>query len=395
MTNRALVLASLAAGASRIVAPLRSRDTTLMAAAMRVLGATVADDGDDWVVTGAPPGTFVTAASIDLGNAGTVARFVPAVAALRIGEVVLAGDPRMRVRPVAPLLAALRSLGADIDGDAFPVTIRGRGALHGGAVTVDASESSQLVSGLLLAGPVMGDGLDVRHSGGGLPSRPHLDMTVAMMRSYGAEVTVRGERWVVSPGAYAGRDVEVEPDLSGAAPFLAAAVATGGVVRVPGWPLVTAQPGAALPALLERMGAESSLDGTGLTLRGSGSVAGIDADLRDVPEAAPVLAALACLADGPSRLRGIAHLRLQETDRLRALAKELSALGATVTETADGLAVEPGAMHGGEFATYDDHRLAMAAAVLGLAVPGVEVENVETVAKTMPDFTERWTAMLG
>jgi 3-phosphoshikimate 1-carboxyvinyltransferase len=366
-----------------------------MVAALRVLGASVADSGDDWVVTGLTPGAAPLGRDVDLGNAGTVARFLPPVAALLAGDVTFDGDPRMRERPVAPLLAALRTLGAVVEGDAFPVTVRGRGSLRGGSVTVDASGSSQLVSGLLLAGPLMADGLTVRHAGPSVPSRPHLAMTVAMMRDAGAQVTVAGDQWVVSPARYVSRDVTVEPDLSSAAPFLAAAAITGGMVRIPGWPLTTTQPGAALPALLAAMGATSTLDGSGLTLRGPASLDGIDADLRDAPEVAPVLAALACVANGPSRLRGIAHLRLQETDRLKALATELSALGAAVTETEDGLAIVPGPLRPSTFSTYDDHRLAMAAAVLGLVVPGLVVENVETVGKTMPDFTERWAAMLG
>jgi 3-phosphoshikimate 1-carboxyvinyltransferase len=376
------------------VAPLRARDTELMAAALTALGSPVSG-GASWTVTGAPAGAPVAAPSVDLGNAGTVARFVPAVAALRSGDVVLDGDPRIRERPVTPLLTALRALGAAIDGEAFPVTVRGRGSLRGGGVTLDASTSSQLVSGLLLAGPLMTEGLVVRHSGPPVPSRPHLDMTVAMMRSFGAVVDVEPDVWVVSPGSYAARTVEVEPDLSGAAPFLGAAAVTGGVVRVEGWPASTTQPGAALPGLLERMGCTWTLDATGLTLRGPDRLTGLDADLRDCPEAAPVLAALACVAGGPTTLRGIAHLRLQETDRLAALANELTALGASVVDTDDGLEIKPGTLRGGEFATYDDHRLAMAAAVLGLVVPGVLVENVETVGKTMPDFPERWRAMLG
>jgi 3-phosphoshikimate 1-carboxyvinyltransferase len=371
---------------------LRARDTSLMASALRGLGAVVDDDGDDWVVTG-PLGSGD--ASVELGNAGTVARFLPPLAALRSGDVLLDGDPRMRDRPLRPLLSALRSLGASVSGDVLPVTVHGTGALRGGAVTLDASQSSQLVSGLLLAGPSMTEGLDVRHLGPPLPSRPHLDMTVAMMRSSGAEVSVADDRWVVAPGAYAPYDVDVEPDLSGAAPFLAAAVVTGGVVRVPGWPGSTTQPGFLLPSLLERMGATYALGGDGLVLRGGDVVHGIEADLRDCPEAVPVLAALACLADGPSTLRGVAHVRLQETDRLRALATELRMLGAGVSELPDGLVITPGALRPGTFGTYDDHRLAMAAAVLGLAVPGLLVENVETVGKTMPDFTERWAAMLG
>jgi len=394
VTNRALVLGALASGRTTLRGPLVARDTELMAAALTALGSPVSP-GSSWTVTGAPAGAPVAAGSVFLGNAGTVARFVPPVAALRTGDVVLDGDPRMRERPVGPLLTALRTLGASISGDAFPVVVHGSGGLRGGEVTLDASGSSQLVSGLLLAGPLMESGLVVRHSGPPVPSRPHLDMTVAMMRAFGASVDVAGDVWTVAPGAYAAQDVDVEPDLSGAAPFLGAAAVTGGVVRVEGWPAETTQPGAALPGLLEAMGCSWSLSPDGLTLHGPDRLNGIDADLRDCPEAVPVLAAVACVASGPTTLRGIAHLRLQETDRLAALAKELSALGASVTDTDDGLAITPGGLRGGEFGTYDDHRLAMAAAVLGLVVPGVLVENVETVGKTMPDFPERWEAMLG
>jgi 3-phosphoshikimate 1-carboxyvinyltransferase len=393
VTNRALVLGALATGVTTLRDPLRARDTELMANALTALGSPVSL-GADWTIQGAPPGTPVAVPAIDLGNAGTVARFVPAVAALRTGDVVLDGDPRMRERPVGPLLTALRALGAEVGGEAFPVTIRGRGSLRGGTVTLDASSSSQLVSGLLLAGPLMDEGLVVRHEGPPVPSRPHLDMTVAWLRSFGGEATVEGDTWTVPPGRYAARDVRIEPDLSGAAPFLGAAAVTGGVVRIPAWPRETTQPGAALPGLLERMGCAWTLDEGGLTLRGPASLTGIDADLRDCPEAAPVVAAVACVASGPTALRGIAHLRLQETDRLTALANELSALGAAVTDTADGLEIVPGRLRGGTFATYDDHRLVMAAAVLGLVVP-VVVEDVATVGKTMPDFTERWQAMLG
>lgn len=394
VTNRALVLGALASGRTTLSGPLVARDTELMAAALTALGSPVSL-GSSWSVTGAPVGAPVSSGSVFLGNAGTVARFVPPVAALRRGDVVIDGDPRMRERPVGPLLAALASLGASVSGTAFPVVVHGSGRLRGGDVTLDASGSSQLVSGLLLAGPLMDSGLVVRHSGPPVPSRPHLDMTVAMMRAFGASVSALGDVWTVAPGGYAARDVEVEPDLSGAAPFLGAAAVTGGTVRVPGWPSVTTQPGAALPGLLEAMGCTSSLGPDGLVLRGPDTLNGIDADLRDCPEAAPVLAAVACVASGPTTLRGIAHLRLQETDRLAALAKELTGLGASVVDTADGLSITPGALRGGEFGTYDDHRLAMAAAVLGLVVPGIVVENVETVGKTMPDFPERWTAMLG
>ena len=362
-----------------------------MAAACGALGSPVAGD-EDWTVDGGRHREMH--GRVDVGNAGTVARFVTAAATTRAGSVDVDGDPRMRERPIGPLLDALRALGADVAGDRFPLTVRGTGALPGGEVTLDASTSSQLVSALLLAAPHTERGVVVRHSGPPVPSRPHLDMTVAMLREFGADVAAEGDVWEVGPGDLRARDVAVEPDLSGAAPFLAAAAVTGGAVRVAGWPAGTTQPGAAIPGLLAAMGCSFDLDDSGLTLRGS-RLTGVDADLRDCPEAAPVLAAVACVADGPTTLRGIAHLRLQETDRLAALATELSALGATVTETDDGLRVVPGRMHGGMFRTYDDHRLVMAAAVLGLVVPGVEVENVATVAKTMPDFVARWQAMLG
>ena len=384
VTNRALVLAALADGGSMLSGPLRSRDTLLMADAVRALGATVTDAGDDWVVTGGWP--RVVAGRIDAGNAGTVARFVPALACLASGDVVIDGDPRLRERPVAPLVAALRALGGTIEGDAIPLTVHGTGGLRGGEVEVEASLSSQLVSGLLLAAPYYETGLCVRvvHS---VPSRPHLDMTVHMMRAWGASVS--GE-WYVEPGRYAARDLVIEPDLSGAAPFLAAAAATGGRVTVDGWPAATTQPGAMLPALLERMGCTWSGD----TLTGPATLRGIDADLSDCGELTPVLAALAALAGSPSSLRGVAHLRVQETDRLAALAKELNERGGAVTELPDGLEIEPRPLRGGPMRSYDDHRLAMAWAVLGLVVPGVGVDDVETTAKTMPGFVARWTAML-
>ncbi|HEV2890701.1 MAG TPA: 3-phosphoshikimate 1-carboxyvinyltransferase [Frankiaceae bacterium] len=390
VTNRALLLGSLARGTTAVRAPLKARDTLLMAGALRALGASVEESGDDWLVSA---GEAPTAARIDLGNAGTVARFVPAVAALKRGTYAFDGDPRLRERPIGPLLAALRTLGADVSGESFPLVVHGRGELRGGAVTVDASKSSQLVSGLLLAAPLMAEGLDLTHSGERVPSRPHLDMTVAMMRSFGASVTVSDDRWVVAPGTYDATDVEVEPDLSGAAPFVAAAVVTGGVVRIPGWPLATTQPGAALVGLAERLGAMCTLDASGLTVRGPSTVRAIDADLADCGELAPVLAAVACVAGGATTLRGIGHLRVQETDRLAALATELRGFGVSVEEAPAALTISPEPLRPSGFRTYDDHRLAMAAAVLGLVVP-VEVENVETVAKTMPDFVDRWLAML-
>jgi 3-phosphoshikimate 1-carboxyvinyltransferase len=407
VTNRALVLAALAEGTSTLRSPLASRDTLLMAGALGALGAPVdTARGEAWTVrgTGGPLRPAEVPARLDVGNAGTVARFLPAVAALAEGDVVLDGDPRVRERPVGPLLGALRALGADVDDGgrgALPVTVRGTGLLAGGEVTLDASSSSQLVSGLLLAAPRTRDGVTVRHRGGPLPSAPHLAMTVAMLRDAGAVVDDREpETWRVEAGPLRALDLDIEPDLSSAAPFLAAPLVAGGSVTVTGWPLRTTQPGAALVGLLERMGARVELvptDGrTGtLTVTGSGRPpAPIEADLGDCGELTPVVTALAALASGLSELSGVAHLRLHETDRLAALAKELTALGGDVRETETGLAITPRRLHGGLFSTYDDHRLAMAAAVLGLAVDGVDVADVATTGKTLPRFPDLWSAMV-
>ncbi|MFL6137042.1 MAG: 3-phosphoshikimate 1-carboxyvinyltransferase [Frankiaceae bacterium] len=405
VTNRALVIAALAEGDSRLRRPLVARDTRLMAGGLRALGIDVREGSDggwdsEWLVRGCPGPLQPRGDLVDVGNAGTVARFLPPVAALGTGPVRFDGDPRVRERPVGPLLAALRALGARVDDGgrgALPVTVTGDGRPpRGGAVALDASSSSQLISGLLLIGPRCATGVDVRHAGAAPPpSAPHLAMTVAMLRAAGAQVD-DGEpgRWRVAPGRLAARDTDVEPDLSSAAPFLAAAAVTGGTVTVEGWPAATTQPGAALPGLLAAMGATYALDDRGLALTGPDRLTGLDADLHGAGELAPVLAAVCALAATPSRLAGIAHLRAHETDRLAALARGLTALGGDVTETDDGLAVRPRPLAGGTFRTYDDHRLAMAAAVLGLVVPGVLVEDVATTAKTLPGFAGQWAALV-
>lgn len=395
VTNRALVLAALADGTSVVRRPLRSRDTELMAGALRVLGADVTDSSaGDWVVGG---GVLVaTGDRIDVGNAGTVARFLPPVAALCTGAVLFDGDPRVRERPLGPLLAALRALGGVLDQvDALPVVVTGTGSLRGGEVVLDASASSQLVSGLLLSAPRYDEGLTLRHEGPPLPSAPHLAMTVEALRAAGAVVDdAEPGHWVVKPGPLLPRDAVVEPDLSTAAAYLAAPLVAGGHVTVPGWPTTTTQPGAVLPELLAEMGGVVTRTQDGLTVAAGDGLVGIDADLRDAGELTPVLAALACFATGPSRFRGVAHLRVQETDRLAALVRELGNLGADVQETEDGLVVRPRPLTGGTFATYDDHRIAMAAAVVGLGVDGVLVEDIATTRKTVPDFVGSWQRML-
>jgi 3-phosphoshikimate 1-carboxyvinyltransferase len=395
ITNRALLIAALAEGPGRIIAPLRARDTELMASGLRSLGVGVFDAGPDWLVV---PGALLGNTSIDVGLAGTVMRFLPAVSTLAEGSVGFDGDVRARYRPMAALIEGLRSLGATIDDGGrgtLPLTVFGAGSLRGGSVTMDASASSQLVSGLLLPAVRYTEGVTVRHVGSPLPSLPHIDMTVAMLREAGA--TVHNEipgTWRVDPGQLAARDLVVEPDLSNAAPFLAAAVVTGGKVTIPNWPEATHQPGAALPQLLAEFGATSMLDSGNMTVTGTGRIAGVHLDLRDVGELAPVLAAIAALADGESVLRGIAHLRGHETDRLAALTTELNRLGGDIRETDDGLRIRPRPLHSGRFHTYDDHRMATAGAVLGLVVSGVDIDNIATTAKTLPAFPAQWLAML-
>jgi 3-phosphoshikimate 1-carboxyvinyltransferase len=393
-TNRALVLAALAQGATDLVRPLRSRDTTLMAAGLRAMGTVVDDAGEDWRVT---PGRLAGPAEVDVGNAGTVMRFLPPVASLAVGDVRFDGDPRARERPLAPVVRALRSLGVDVEAahDRLPLTVHGRGWVLGGNVVIDASLSSQFVSALLLVAPRFADAVEIRHAGGRVPSGAHIGMTVEMLRGAGAIVEhVDPVTWRVEPGPLRVSRLVVEPDLSNAAPFLAAAVVTAGEVTVPGWPLRTTQAGDALRDILARFGATVALHQTGLTVTGPARLSGADLDLGDVGELAPVVAAVAALAETPTVLRGIAHLRHHETDRLAALSAEISALGGDVRETPDGLEIRPRPLHGGPFATYADHRLATAAAVLGLRVPGILVEDVATTGKTMPGFVDLWAGML-
>jgi 3-phosphoshikimate 1-carboxyvinyltransferase len=401
LTNRALVLAALSNAPSVVRRALRSRDTELMATALSTLGSTVVTTDDDWLVFPGP----LRGGSVDCGLAGTVMRFVPPVAALAKGQVHFDGDPHARTRPMSGVLGALRDLGASIDDGGrgtLPFTVSGSGRLRGGEVTIDASASSQFVSALLLAGASYAEGVMVRHIGPPVPSLPHIEMTVACLREHGVEVVVGHEQdgdgsantWTVPRTRIQAADVTIEPDLSNAAPFLMLAMTSGGRVQVPGWPRQTTQAGDALRHLLGRMGADVSLDDSGLTLTAGETLLGIDADLHDVGELAPAVAALCALASTPSRLRGIAHIRGHETDRLAALSTELRGLGAAVTEHEDGLSFQPATLHGGTFHTYADHRMAHAAVVVGSAVEGVLVEDVATTAKTFPGFADVWSGLV-
>ena len=433
ITNRALVLAALADTPTTIVRPLRARDTELMAGAIVALGATVdavtkgatadgaaadgaamdsaamdgaADGSQSWVVR---PGQTTGTVRVEVGNAGTVLRFVPPMAALAEGDVEFTGDPRASARPVGQLLDALRQAGVQIsDGGrgSVPFTVHGSSGAPGGAVTLDASSSSQLVSGLLLSAARYEQGIEIAHRGERIPTAPHIAMTVAMLTAAGADVETRTsgrgsqpvpDFWRVRPGRLTPGTIAVEPDLSNAAPFLAAAVVTGGCVTIPGWPADSLQASGQILDVLEQMGAVCHRTAAGLQIEGTGRIHGISADLRDINEVAPVLTALAALADSPSELTGIGHMRFHESDRLAVLATEIGALGGDVTELPDGLVVRPRPLRAGAepFDSHDDHRMVMAAAVLGLAVPGLRVRNAATVRKTFPGFLALWSQLAG
>ncbi|GAA1585926.1 3-phosphoshikimate 1-carboxyvinyltransferase [Kribbella hippodromi] len=395
ISNRALILAALADGPSHLTGLLAARDTALMRSALVSLGVGITESGSTVTVT---PGSLKGPASVDCGLAGTVMRFVPPVAALADGTVAFDGDAYARERPMGVILDALRALGVQIDDGGtgrMPYTVSGTGSVRGGVVTLDASGSSQFVSALLLAGARYDAGVDIRHDGKPVPSQPHLDMSVAMLRERGVQVDdAEPNRWVVAPGPIRALDTAIEPDLSNAAPFLAAAVLTGGEVTVTGWPTETTQPGDHLRDIFSRFGADVTQTAEGLTVRGTGRIVGCDLDLSEVGELSPVIAAVAAFADGPSYLRGIAHLRGHETDRLAALETEFNALGGDVTQTADGLEIRPKPLRGGLFHTYADHRMAHAAAVLGLLVDGLLIENIGTTAKTLPEFPELWSELV-
>jgi len=395
VTNRALVLSALASSPSTLRRGLRSRDTDLMIKALSSLGVKIEIEEDLWKITPAP---LMGPAGIDVGNAGTVMRFLPPLASLAKGLISFDGDLRSHQRPLAPVIKALESLGVSIEHQgrySLPLVINGAGYITGGEVEIDASASSQFLSSLLLVAPLMKQGLRIKNIGKSLPSKPHIEMTIAMLAQYGAVVdTSIDNQWSVEPTTLSGVDLVIEPDLSNAAVFMAAPILCGGEVIIKDWPRKTTQPGDQLRQIFSEMGGEIDFVDQGLRVRSSGHIRGIDIDLGDVGELTPVIAALASLADSPSYLRGIGHLRLHETDRLSALKNELTALGAEVLEEESALRINPKPMKAGVFHTYEDHRLATAGALIGLAVDGVEVENIETTGKTITDFPALWSQLL-
>ncbi|MBB6379026.1 3-phosphoshikimate 1-carboxyvinyltransferase [Pseudonocardia eucalypti] len=397
-TNRALLLAALSGGRCAVSGAPATRDTALMLGALSALGVPVSGQAGEVLAIG-PHDGLRGGSTVDCGLAGTVMRFAPPAAALADGPVRFDGDPRARERPMGPVLDALRALGAGVEGEALPFTLHGTGGLPGGEVVLDASGSSQFVSGLLLSGARYDKGVLVRHDGKPVPSLPHIEMTVDMLRTAGVEVDdTEPNSWRVSPGPIAARDWAIEPDLSNASVFLAAAALTGGRVTVAGWPAESRQPGVAILDILASFGASVSPGPDGLTVTGPAELAGVDVDLHDVGELTPTVAALAAFATGPSVLRGVAHLRGHETDRLAALAAELTALGGSAAETEDGLAITPVPLRAPAdrpWRAYADHRMATAGALVGLRVPGVAVDDIGSTDKTIPDFPARWRELLG
>ena len=400
VTNRALVLAALAQAPSTLYKPLYSRDSELMIAALRALGLGVDQQPESISIS---PRPMKGPAAIDVGNAGTVMRFLPPLAALAQGEISFDGDPRSHERPLKPVIQALEELGIEIDHGgryALPLTIHGKGEIAGGEISIDASQSSQFLSSLLLVAPRMKNGLTIHNVGKTLPSMPHVEMTLSMLKERGIKVERPNENtWRVEAGAIQGIRTLIEPDLSNAAPFLGAAMIAGGSVTIKDWPKTTTQPGDQLREIFAEMGAQfSKKRGTtsqveDVTITGTGSINGIDIDLHDVGELTPSIAAVALFAHSPSHLRGIGHLRLHETDRLEALTKEFNNLGGKVIAHDDSLEIFPAPLHGGTFQTYEDHRLATAAAMIALKVPDIRVVNIETTSKTFPDFPGLWLQM--
>jgi 3-phosphoshikimate 1-carboxyvinyltransferase len=397
-----LVLAALASEPTLLRRPLHSRDTSLMIEALRSLGASIAPVsgdgafGSNWLVT---PGELVGSTTIDVGLAGTVMRFLPPVAALALGPTTFDGDAGARRRPMSVTISSLRALGVDISDEgrgALPFTVHGTGRVTGGELTIDASSSSQFVSGLLLSAARFEQGLDLRHLGERLPSIPHIDMTLDVLRSRGARAeSPEPGRWIVHPGEISGGTIDLEPDLSNAAPFLSAALVAGGSVTIDGWPDSTTQVGNDLLTLLPLFGATVVRNGSSVTVIGTGRITGVTLDLTTGGELAPALVALAALAETTSTITGIGHIRHHETDRLAALATEINKLGGNVTELDDGLRIVPAPLHGGEWLSYEDHRMATAGALIGLRVPGVLIENIATTAKTLPEFPQLWMTMVG
>jgi 3-phosphoshikimate 1-carboxyvinyltransferase len=396
ITNRALLLAALAEGRSVLSGALFGDDTRYMLDALRALGVPVDVDAALGCITGDGCGGRwpVRRADLFVGNAGTAMRFLTAALCLGDGHYRITGSARMQERPIGELVEALRQLGADVTCSASgtpPVAVDARG-LRGGPVALRAQRSSQFLSALLMVAPYTNGDVAIAVRGD-LIAQPYVDMTIAVMSQWGAAVAARppvGRGFTVAAGQrYRAQRYAIEPDASSAHYFWAAAALTAGAVRVPGVGNASLQGDVAFAALLADMGAEVDAQRDHIAVTGHTPLRGIDRDLNAFSDTVTTLAVLAPFATDPVRIRNVAHLRWQESDRLHAVATELTRLGAAVRELDDGLAIEPSALHGGTVETYDDHRIAMAFALIGLKVPGIRIENPGCVAKTFPDYFER------
>ncbi|EFU61458.1 3-phosphoshikimate 1-carboxyvinyltransferase [Actinomyces sp. oral taxon 180 str. F0310] len=405
ITARALYLAAVGEAPSLVTGALEARDTRLFADALEVMGARIEDAGDG-ALRVTPMSLPPRGGRIECGLAGTVMRFLPPLAALSAEETLFDGDKQAYARPLGPLLDALVRMGASVtyhgERGHLPFSIRGplRTPL-GAQAWVDASSSSQFLSALLLVSPLVGDPLFVS-APGPVPSMPHVEMTLASLAGAGIDLEVVDEAqadlstWHVFPSRPRGGEIVVEPDLSNAGPFLAAAMITGGRVRIPAWPGATTQAGDAWRALLGHMGATITLDEEGLTLTGpgAGNYPGIKATMAEVGELTPTLAAICAYASTPSHLSGIAHLRGHETDRLAALVAEINRAGGQAEETEDGLVITPRPLHAAQIRSYADHRMATFGAILGLITPGITVDDITCTSKTLPGFAAMWDSLL-
>jgi 3-phosphoshikimate 1-carboxyvinyltransferase len=392
LTNRELVLSAIATEPTTLTGLLISRDSSLMIEALRKLGTEIQVFGTTAVVT---PKPLSGPATIDCGLAGTVMRFVPALATVASGQIDFDGDVAARKRPMKTTVESLRALGVSVSGESLPFSIQGNGQVDGGTIEIDASASSQFVSGLLLVGSRFKNGLKISHVGAHLPSMPHIEMTIDCLQKRGVQASQTGSAsWEVLPGEISGGELAIEPDLSNAGPFLAAAMVVGGSVRISNWPKETTQVGNDFDGILQKMGATVERVGDDLVVSGTGSIQGLDIDLSTGGELTPVIAALAALADSPSQIRGVAHLRGHETDRLSALVSEINAIGGDASETPDGMIIKPARLHGGLWKTYEDHRMATAGAIIGLRIPGIEIEDITVTTKTIPEFVNLWEQML-
>jgi 3-phosphoshikimate 1-carboxyvinyltransferase len=392
LNNRELILSALASAPTKLLDHLESRDSSLMIDALRKLGVGIDQSNQALVIT---PGKLSGPATIDCGLAGTVMRFVPALASLATGQIDFDGDLAARKRPMKTTIDSLRALGVIVNGEGLPFSILGSGEVAGGEIEIDASASSQFVSGLLLVGAKFKNGLSISHVGKHLPSMPHIDMTIDCLQKRGVDAKKIGPAsWRVEPGQISGGEIRIEPDLSNAGPFLAAAMVVGGKVTIKNWPRTTTQVGNDFDGILQRMGAKIERIEDDLVISGTGEITGIDIDLSTGGELTPVIAALAALANSPTTIRGVAHLRGHETDRLSALVNEINSIGGDATETPDGMSINPSKLRGGLWRSYEDHRMATAGAIIGLRIAGIEIEDITVTSKTIPQFVALWNQLI-